>query len=132
MKKLTLLVALTITLVSKADMSDYGCGWVFRASVVNYYDGKEYSDSKLTNCAFYWNGDCDKLMKFVLDNGKIEYYYIKSNQKIIEGTNDDGVPYKAFFIYDKKTHKQFVFQVVYDDNGTYVKLIDKNEYILFR
>jgi hypothetical protein len=41
MKKLTLLFALVVSLVAKADIEDYGCGWVFRASLVNYYDGKE-------------------------------------------------------------------------------------------
>jgi hypothetical protein len=133
MKKLTLLIALTITLVAKADMEEFGCGWRFKANIAAYYDGKEYSEPRLTNSTFYWNGDCDKLMKFVQDNGEVESYYIKSNERVIEGKNNDGIPYKAFFIYDKKTHRSLVFQVVYDDNGTYVKLIDKTgEYILFK
>jgi hypothetical protein len=133
MKKLTLLVALTITLVAKADMSDYGCGWRFRGNFVRYHDGKNNSDVEIARNEFYWNGDCNKLMKFVRSDGKIDYFYINSDDKMMEGKDNDGVPYKAFFIYSKKTHDLFVFQILYDDEAVYVKLIEKTgEYLIFR
>jgi hypothetical protein len=131
MKKLTLLLALLVSLVAKAEMDKYGCGWVFRSTVNMFSDGKNETERRYGDVEIYWNHDCTSRVKIVYANGSYEYYYVKSNAKVKDGQTYNGTPYKVFDMYDEKTDKKVSFQILYGQGGVSIKLIYGDGYIEF-
>jgi hypothetical protein len=100
MKKLTLLVALTITLVSKAQESTFhslSCGWLFKSTTRAAVEKGVVTDIKKRDFDFYFNSDCNGSMKVVFPDGKTKNYQINATYETIESKTNNGTPYTLFF-----------------------------------
>jgi hypothetical protein len=109
MKKLTLLIALTLTNILFSQGYSNGCGWTFESTSNYMSKSSKFINKANGNIEFHFSRNCDNLLEVINADGSRDVYYTE-NKSFNSGYTSNGNYYEAFNIYDTKNHLKVILQ----------------------
>ena len=110
MKKLTLLIALTLTNILFSQGYSNGCGWTFESTRGVMKKSGQVLRRANSNNEFHFSRNCDNLLEIINSDGSRDVYYTE-NESFNSGYTTNGTYYEAYNIYNTKDHVKEILQV---------------------